>query len=928
MLRRLRPRTFPSRQPRRCRPTVEILEERQLLATQPLGPLTGKIVYVAAGHGYTNDNLGSRTWSTQRPATNEMVEDFGNQEQLTAYVHYLFNAGATVVPLRPVGHQTNEVVLDNTSAGVTFTGSWSNSTGTVYYGQPGQVPYRFANASAVETAVARYTPNLPQAGFYPVYGWVTDGGNRVSDQLYRVVHSGGFNEVRVNHRRVGKGWVYLGTYHFEAGTGGYVEISNQSSNASGVVIADAIRFGNGMGDINRGGGVSGKPREDEAALYWIERMLGQGSPTSVYRSSADDGDANVGAPPRFAAHMNRQQDGAMTDRVFLSFHSNASNGTARGTIGLYNGNNNPATRTPNQQTWATLVAREVNNDMVAIGTPTLEHAWFNRTGSSLIYDRPDFEFGEINNLYINNEFDATILEVAFHDNVQDAQLMRDPKVRNWVGRSAYQATVRYFNQFGGAPLNFLPDPPTGLGAWADGAGNAYVFWNAPAVTSYGGGAPTGYVLQLSPNGYGWEDYVFVAGGDSTSAVLPGWSPDIPVWYLRVVAVNAGGQSLPSEVIALRATADPGSRILVVNGFDRFDRTLNPRQAFGATTIDRVRPRFSNSFDYSIQVAQAIEAYSLALGVDTIQNETSLDPGWLDPNYYRAVIWILGEESSLNDTFNAAEQAAVTAYLEGGGNLFVSGSEIAWDLDFLNNGRLFYRNVLHAAYVADSAGGYTAAGTAGSIFAGIALTFDNGTRFYNVNSPDRIAASAGSMVAMTYTGSGSGGAAIQFEGGDPWQRVVMLGFPFETITSDSVRNQVLARVLSFFGFGAGGGGGGGSTGGGGEGAPPPARPRGPDAPSDRPSEPLATLRGLVPLLPEPPQRPELRTKSEDGSSLDRGPFAFPQPQADLAGGSWPDEPEPLCAGTEEDAEGSLLTEQLLEAVLQPPSNQILMHLPEG
>ena len=31
-----------------------------------------------------------------------------------------------------------------------------------------------------------------------------------------------------------------------------------------------IRFGNGMGDIDRGGGVSGLPREDEAGLYWVK----------------------------------------------------------------------------------------------------------------------------------------------------------------------------------------------------------------------------------------------------------------------------------------------------------------------------------------------------------------------------------------------------------------------------------------------------------------------------------------------------------------------------------------------------------------------------------------------------------------------------------------------------------------------------------
>jgi hypothetical protein len=42
-----------------------------------------------------------------------MVEDLGNQDQMTAFVDYAWNAGATVVPLRPVGYQPNEYVVDN-----------------------------------------------------------------------------------------------------------------------------------------------------------------------------------------------------------------------------------------------------------------------------------------------------------------------------------------------------------------------------------------------------------------------------------------------------------------------------------------------------------------------------------------------------------------------------------------------------------------------------------------------------------------------------------------------------------------------------------------------------------------------------------------------------------------------------------------------
>jgi hypothetical protein len=112
-----------------------------------------------------------------------------------------------------------------------------------------------------------------------------------------VHHSGGITEVTVNHERVGNGLVYLGTYYFETGTEGYVDISNRSSD-SGVVIADMIRFGNGVGDINRGNGVSGLNREDEAGLYWVEWHVdrSQGIPESEYRATSDDRDATVYEP--------------------------------------------------------------------------------------------------------------------------------------------------------------------------------------------------------------------------------------------------------------------------------------------------------------------------------------------------------------------------------------------------------------------------------------------------------------------------------------------------------------------------------------------------------------------------------------------------------------------------------------------------------
>ena len=89
--------------------------------------------------------------------------------------------------------------------------------------------------------------------------------------------------------------MWLGNYYFNAGSNaatGSVQISNLEPPAgtSGFVIADAIRFGNGMGSIDRGGGVSGYSREAENSRYWLQQ--------SEMPSSVIDASSSVPASPR------------------------------------------------------------------------------------------------------------------------------------------------------------------------------------------------------------------------------------------------------------------------------------------------------------------------------------------------------------------------------------------------------------------------------------------------------------------------------------------------------------------------------------------------------------------------------------------------------------------------------------------------------
>lgn len=780
-------------------------------SAQITGGLTGRIVYTSAGHGWTYHNS-SDAWYTQRGDNNEIVEDYGNLDQMNMFVAYCFNAGATVVPFRPVGFQTNEVVLDNISPGVGFSAGWSDSSATTgFYGATGEIAYRFTAVAATETATAAYTPTLPATGFYPVYTWAAHGTNRTS-QLYRIRHTGGESQVRVPHNMVGSGWVYLGTYYFNGGSNaaaGSVVISNlrATPTSGGVVIADAIRFGNGMGDVvpvSAGSGtptISGYAREEECSRYWIQRAIGVGGPTNVYERSGDDNSDNVGAPPRMAAHMNREDVSTLYKRIFISFHSNAGGG--RGAIGLHNGNH-PGTSTPNQLRLAQLVGTEVNNDLVSLTSPPFELEWHDR-GTAVTYSQT-FPFGEINDDVINGEFDATIIEVGFHDSPEDAALLRDPKIRNVAARATYQAVIRYMNEFDGLPLVFLPEPPANVRATANQGTSILIQWAAPLA---GGGSASGYVVYVSTNGYGFRLLGSVAGASTTSLMFSNAAFDQNL-YFKVASTNSAGESLPSEVVGCRLSNE-ARRILYVNAFDRFDRPLNVRQtagpgiagpAGGTQTFDRIKPRLINSFDYVVQHGEAVGKAGVPF--DSCQNE-AVATAQIRLTNYAAVIWAAGQESTADETFNSLEQTRIAEYLNAGGKLFVSGAEIAWDLD-RDSGpsaadRTFLNNYLHADLGGDTnddAGTYSFAAAAGSIFGGNASArFDDGSfGIYNVQFPDRLTpVGANAQAALLYSGGRT--AAIQHVDGANGSRLVYFGFPFETITTASARDRYMFDVLKFF-----------------------------------------------------------------------------------------------------------------------------------
>ena len=119
----------------------------------------------------------------------------------------------------------------------------------------------------------------------------------------------------------------------------------------------------------------------------------------------------------------------------------------------------------------------------------------------------------------------------------------------------------------------------------------------------------------------------------------------------------------------------------------------------------------------VQAASSIVAANGSLGFDSC-SDAAIGAGEVSLASYGTVIWMSGQQSTVDQTFTSTTEPLVTAYMNGGGKLFVNGSEIAWDLFGQANettaDQTFLHNTLHANYVADDAGVYaTAAGVAGS-----------------------------------------------------------------------------------------------------------------------------------------------------------------------------------------------------------------------
>ncbi len=716
---------------------------------QPTGQLGGKSIFISPGHGwyYASGSGTSSVWNTQRGNNYDIVEDLSNAEHVNYYLlQYLWNAGANTYSCRARSHTDDRYQVDNTDSGYSDNGGWTDSVSTSpYIG----TNYRVIPAATVSTATATWRPTITKSDYYPVYVFYTGGTNRATAVTYYVVHSGGTTQFTLNQQRDGYTWKYIGTYHFNAGTQGCVYVTNQTPSPTGMyVIVDAICVGDGKGTETRGGVTSGQYKMYEASPYWAQYMK---APSTIYDNSTDpDNTDDIGCRPLYC---NWEKE-SWEDPVFISWHSNAAGGGATGTEAYIW-----------SDTWA--FGQTATSDGVA---PTGSYNLMNYVYTNVIndirngYDSSWTSRGKFRNNYGElrpiTDYPALIIEMAFHDNgTKDALYMQDPKFRQILARSVYKGIVQYYANKGGFTAVYLPEPPTKLRVVNTGTGSVTLSWAAGASGGIYGGAPTGYRIYKGTNGYGFDNGIAVTG---TSYTMSGLSVD-SVYYFRMTATNTGGESFPTATLAVKIRNNGTANILIVNGFDREDRSIVPNITSTSSydgssngTPKNPIPDKTNAFNYVVQHAKAIASASSGEGLKYYfdsADRTAVEDGSITLSNYTVVIWAAGKQAKVTsnsqtskEALTANERSRITTFLSGAGKgLVISGAEVAYCLHSQGNGT-FLNGTLHANIEADDAGSYTVVGKSGSVFDGISFNIDNGSgSTYDVPYPDLISPNSSTQV---------------------------------------------------------------------------------------------------------------------------------------------------------------------------------------
>lgn len=816
----------------------------------PTHGLQGHHLSLWASHGrYYDQSKGQ--WRWQRPLLFGTTEDLFTQTIVVPYlIPMLEKAGAVVFTPRERDWQTAEYVVDPDGGLASQPSDYMEQADGAQWQQAptrgfaapigtltdGQNPFQAGQARMVKAskkagkAWAKWQPNFAQSGRYAVYVSYVSTDKSVDDAHYTVFHKGQATEFRVNQRMGGGTWVYLGTFDFEKGDNlrNCVMLTSQS-NRRGVVTADAVRFGGGMGNVERGGTKSGMPRALEGARYWAQWA---GAPYTVYsqRGGTDDyaDDINVrslmtnwlaGGSP----YVPTLQGLKVPIEMSLAVHSDAGfspNGKDLvGSLAIcttqFNGGQLASGLTRQTSRWlADSLLTGVTRDLTArYGTWARRYLWDRNYSETRLPEVP-----------------SAIIETMSHQNFPDMVKGQDPNFRFTLARSLYKTLLRQVNSLHGQQAVVQPLPPIALSVEQVDNNHVRLSWSAQTDELEPTAQPTAYCLYTARGRDGFDNGRLFT---STQAVV-----EVPMGvptHFRVTAVNRGGESFPTHVVSTLLQPNAKKTILVIDGFRRlsapavvntpfqqgFDLTQDPGVSQGLTagwagpqrdfnikTMGTEGPGglgFSGNEWAGQFIAGNDENYTIphteAIATTKDYNVVSctidaVEAGKLHLNKYDVIDLILGLERYTAEatrpykTFTPTMREQLTPYLMQGGKLLVSGAYIGSDMT-QEDEKDWLAQFLHCQWQGQIVSPPNA------MVQGLGLTFQYisqlNAQHYAAHHVDALSPIGTAFVAMQY--ADGQGAAVAYSNAHGAKTIAM-GFPWECITEENTRNAIMRGILRY------------------------------------------------------------------------------------------------------------------------------------
>lgn len=808
--------------------------------------LNGRHIALWASHGKFYDRENG-CWRWQRPPLFGTNEDLFTQTIVVPYlIPMLENAGAVVFTPRERDWQPQEVIVDNDQINSlasyhehNYRHAWMNAPQpgfALHEGNyhDGENPFVAGSARMIETtksknrlATVSYQPTFPEAGRYAVYVSYQTVPASIDDAHYTVWHRGQKTEFRVNQQMGGSTWVYLGTFDFDAGSSpaNSVVLSNQSR-LSGMVTTDAVRFGGGMGNIERGGTTSGMPRCLEGARYYAQWA---GMPYKVYSSKNGTNDYGDDINAR-SLMLNELCGGSafapdssgrrVPIELALAVHSDAGYNKPAGQ-GVY-GTLTICTTQHGDSLLAAGTSRQMSQELASrlLNNTTRDlQLLYGTWAARQIYDR---NYSETRLPVVP----SAILETMSHQSFADMRFGQDPNFRFSLARSVYKTLLRYIGDMHGKATTITPLTPHDFRVelTENKKGEAHISWT-PAIDPIEPSATaTAYILYTAEDGGGFDNGMLVKGTSVAVRLRPG-----TLYHFRVAAVNEGGQSFPTAALSACFRSVKAPTILVVDGFSRVSSPAISGQGFrldedmgvsyGRTcgwlgrqaVFDESRIGIEDSTGLGFTLEEMAgrffagndgwqaPTHAQAISRASVCNIASCSAEAIDRMkiyQFSLIDLVLGLQR--NDgrslvpykSFTPAMQNALSLFAAQGGRLLVSGAFVGSDMQ-LDSERLFLAQVLKCKLAGTNS-------EAGNSVKGLGTTFSfyrqPNERHYAANKTDILMPADGSQAfcAMAYANETC--AATAYNGAD--YKAFVMGFPLECIDSEHTRQIITKGILNF------------------------------------------------------------------------------------------------------------------------------------